>query len=399
LKILVINCGSSSLKYQLFDMENEQVMAKGLVERIGILGSVLTHQAGDKKKIREIKIPNHEKAVSLVMEAIIDPEYGVLKSMDEIAAIGHRVLHAGEDYSDSVLMSADVMKSIRKNIELGPLHNPHNITGIEACRRLLPGVPQVCVFDTAFHQTMPPEACLYGIPYEYYQKYKIRKYGFHGTSHRFVSARAAQLLGCAVEGFKVITCHLGNGSSIAAVKDGQCVDTTMGLTPLEGLMMGTRSGDLDPTVVTFLMKKEGWSCDEANDFFNKKCGVLGLSGVSSDFRDIEAATAKGNKRAKLALDRFAYVVKKYIGAYIAVLNGVDALVFTAGLGENSASMREKICQDLDYLGIKIDPEKNKVRGQEALVSAEASPVKVLVIPTNEELMIARDTYEIVQENK
>ncbi|MGI6588011.1 MAG: acetate kinase [Peptococcia bacterium] len=399
MKVLVINCGSSSLKYQLFDMENEQVMTKGLVERIGLPGSVLNHQVGDKKKVIEAEIPNHEKAVSLVMEAIVNPEYGVLKSMNEISAIGHRVLHAGEDYSDSVLMSENVMKSIRKNIELGPLHNPHNITGIEVCERLMPGVPQVCVFDTAFHQTMPKKACLYGIPYEYYQKYKIRKYGFHGTSHRFVSAQAAKFLGRSTEGFKVITCHLGNGSSISAVKDGKCVDTTMGLTPLEGLMMGTRSGDLDPTVVTFLMKKEGWSCDEANEFLNKKCGVLGFSGVSSDFRDVEAAAQKGNKRAELALDRFAYVVKKYIGAYVAVLNGADALVFTAGLGENSASMREKICQDLNYLGIEIDAEKNKVRGQEALISSDTAKTKVLVIPTNEELMIARDTYEIVKKNK
>ncbi|MDD4146398.1 MAG: acetate kinase [Clostridia bacterium] len=399
MKVLVINCGSSSLKYQLFDMENEQVMVKGLVERIGIPGSVLTHRPGNEKHVFETQIPDHKKAITLVLEAIIHPEYGVLQSMSEITAIGHRVVHGSEDYAFSVLLTDDVMEVIKKNIELAPLHNPPNIMGIEACQYLMPTVPQVCVFDTAFHQTMPPKAYLYGIPYEYYEKYKIRKYGFHGTSHQYVSQRAAALLGQPRNELKIIACHLGNGSSISAVKGGQCVDTTMGFTPLEGLMMGTRSGDLDPTVVTFLMEKEGWSCAEANNFLNKQCGVLGLSGVSSDFRDLESAAQEGNQRAQLALDRFAYGVKKFIGAYAAVLNGVDALVFTAGLGENSASMREKICQGLDYLGIEIDAEKNKVRGQEAFISTVASKTKVLVIPTNEELMIARDTYEIVNREK
>ncbi|MDD4047746.1 MAG: acetate kinase, partial [Clostridia bacterium] len=350
MKVLVINCGSSSLKYQLFDMLNEKVMAKGLVERIGLSGSTLTHRFGEEKYVKKTEIPNHEKAVSLVFEGLTHPENGVLKAISEISAVGHRVLHAGEDFSDSILLSDDVMKSVKKNIELGPLHNPHNITGMEVCQHLLPNVPQVCVFDTAFHQSMPKKAWLYGIPYEYYQKYKIRKYGFHGTSHRYITEQAAKVLKKPVNELKIISCHLGNGSSIAAVNNGKCVDTTMGLTPLEGLMMGTRSGDLDPTVVTLLMKKEGWSCDETNDFLNKKCGVLGVSGVSSDFRDVETAANEGNERAKLALDKFTYIVKKYIGAYMAVLNGADALVFTAGVGENSASMRAEICKGMDYLG-------------------------------------------------
>ncbi len=396
MKVLVINCGSSSLKYQLFDMENEYVMAKGLVERIGLPGAVLTHRPGEKKQVIETAIPDHEKAIALVLEAIVHPEYGVLKSMQEISAIGHRVVHAGEDFSESVLLTEEVMKAIRKNIELAPLHNPPNIMGIEACQRLMPEVPQVAVFDTAFHQTMPAKAYLYGIPYEYYEKYKIRKYGFHGTSHKYVAQRAAALLGKSLEEVKVITCHLGNGSSIAAVAGGKCLDTTMGFTPLEGLMMGTRSGDLDPTVITFLMEKENWTTEQINNFLNKKSGVLGLSGVSSDFRDLETAAGEGNKRAQLALDRFAYGVKKYIGAYAAVLDGVDALVFTAGLGENSASMRESICEGLGYLGVKIDAVKNKVRGEEVDVSSNDAKTRVLVIPTNEELMIARDTYEIVK---
>lgn len=396
MKVLVINCGSSSLKYQLFDMENEYVMAKGLVERIGLSGAVLTHRPGEKKQVIETAIPDHEKAIALVLEAIIHPEYGVLKSMQEISAVGHRVVHAGEDFASSVLLTDEVMKAIRKNIELAPLHNPPNIMGIEACQRLMPKVPQVAVFDTAFHQTMPAKAYLYGIPYEYYEKYKIRKYGFHGTSHKYVAQRAAALLGKSLEEAKVITCHLGNGSSIAAVAGGKCVDTTMGFTPLEGLMMGTRSGDIDPTVITFLMEKENWTTEQINNFLNKKSGVLGLSGVSSDFRDLETAAGEGNKRAQLALDRFAYGVKKFIGAYAAVLDGVDALVFTAGLGENSASMRESICEGLGYLGVKIDAVKNKVRGEEVDVSSADAKTRVLVIPTNEELMIARDTYEIVK---
>ena len=395
MKVLVINCGSSSLKYQLFDMENEQVMAKGLVERIGIAGSVLTHRSGEQKQVIETEIPDHKKAIALVLDAIIDPKFGVLKSLEEITAIGHRVVHGGENYAESVLLTDIVMKALKKNIELAPLHNPPNIMGIEACQQLMPAIPQVCVFDTAYHQTMPEHAFLYGIPYEKYEKYKIRKFGFHGTSHKYVAQRAADFLGKPISELKIITCHLGNGSSISAVDGGKSIDTSMGFTPLEGLMMGTRSGDIDPTVVTFLMEKEGWSTAEINNFLNKKCGVLGLSGVSSDFRDLESAANAGNKRAQLALDRFAYGVKKFIGAYAAVLNGVDAVVFTAGLGENSASMRAKICEGLNYLGIEIDAERNNIRGLEALISTVASQTKALVIPTNEELMIARDTVEVV----
>jgi len=399
MKVLVINCGSSSLKYQLFDMTNERVLAKGLVERIGLPGSVLTHRPGADKHVIETEIPNHERAISLVLEALVHPDHGVMKSMDELDAIGHRVVHGGEDFSGSVLITDAVMEALRANIELAPLHNPPNIMGIEACQKIMPNLPQVGVFDTAFHQTMPPEAYIYGIPYEYYKKYKIRKYGFHGTSHRYVSERAAAMLGRPLSETKIITCHLGNGASIAAVKGGKSIDTSMGFTPLEGIMMGTRSGDLDPAIVSYLMKKEGWTTDETDNFLNKCCGVLGLSGVSSDFRDIESASEEGNERAQLALDRFAYNVKKYIGSYIAVLNGADAIVFTAGLGENSSSMRAKICADLEFFGIKIDLDKNYTRGVEADVSAKDAKIRVLVIPTNEELMIARETYEILKSQK
>lgn len=380
-------------------MTNEEVLAKGLVERIGLPGSVLTHRPGSEKYVFETEIPDHEKAIKMVLDALIDPEHGVLKSMDEITAIGHRVVHGGEDFSGSVKISDSVMKALEDNVELAPLHNPPNIMGIEACTKIMPDVPQVGVFDTAFHQTMPPEAYLYGIPYEYYEKYKIRRYGFHGTSHKFVSERAAELIGRPIDELKIITCHLGNGASIAAVNKGKCVDTSMGFTPLAGLMMGTRSGNLDPAIIFYLMNKENWDVERANAFLNKECGVLGVSGVSSDFRDIESAAEKDNDRAQLALDRFAYVVKLYIGAYAAALNGVDAVVFTAGLGENSISMREKICSDLDYLGIKIDTDKNNTRGKEVDVSADGAKTRVLVIPTNEELMIARDTYEIVKSGK
>jgi len=404
LKILVINCGSSSVKYQLFDMTNEQVLVKGMVERIGLQGSILTQRKGSEKFVIEEDVPDHEKAITLVIKALLDPEHGVLKSMDEISAIGHRVVHGAEDFSGSVLITKEVIDSLKENIELAPLHNPPNIMGIEACQKIMPNVPEVGVFDTAFHQTMPPYAYLYGIPYEYYKKYKIRKYGFHGTSHKYVAQRAAAMLKRPLAETKVITCHLGNGASIAAVKYGVSIDTSMGYTPLEGVMMGTRSGDLDPAIVFHLMKKEKWTIEQVDNFFNKQCGVLGLSGVSSDFRDIESAAlaedqGEINRRAQLALDRFAYVVKKYIGSYYAVLNGADAVVFTAGLGENSASMRAKICADLDALGIKIDPDKNFTRGVEADVSADDARTRVLVIPTNEELMIARDTYEIVKTGK
>lgn len=397
MKVLIINCGSSSLKYQLNEMPSEKVLAKGLVERIGLPGAILTHRPGEEKHVMEAEIENHEKAISLVIEALVSSEHGVIKSMDEIFAVGHRVVHAGEDFSGSVLINEAVMDALRKNIDLAPLHNPPNIMGIEACGKLMPKVPQVAVFDTAFHQTMAPKAYLYGIPYEVYQKHKIRRYGFHGTSHKYVSQRAAEMLGRPLEEIKVITCHLGNGASITAVKDGESIDTSMGLTPLEGVMMGTRSGDLDPGVIFTLIDKENLTIEKVNNFLNKNCGVLGLSGVSSDFRDIEMAADKGNERANLALERFAYVVKKYIGSYAAALNGADAVVFTAGLGENSASMREMICQDMDYMGIEIDKEKNNTRGKEVDISKDNAKTKVLVIPTNEELMIARDTFEIVED--
>lgn len=400
MKVLVINCGSSSLKYQLFDMTNQAVLVKGLVERIGLDGSVLAQKRGEDKYEIKTDIPDHTKAIALVTEALVDPQHGVIKSMDEISAIGHRVVHGAEAFSGSVIITPAVMDALKENIELAPLHNPPNIMGIEACQKIMPTVPQVGVFDTAFHQTMPPHAYLYGIPYEYYKKYKMRKYGFHGTSHKYVSERAAVMLNKPLDKIKVITCHLGNGASIAAVKYGKSVDTSMGYTPLEGIMMGTRSGDLDPAVVLQLMKKEQWTVEKVDNFLNKQSGVLGLSGVSSDFRDIEsAAVEESNLRAQLALDRFAYVVKKYIGNYMAVLNGADAVVFTAGLGENSSSMRLKICEDLDFLGIKVDKDKNFIRGQEVDVSCDDAKVRVLVIPTNEELMIARDTYELVSTGK
>ena len=397
MKVLVINCGSSSLKYQVFDMNNEDVLAKGLVERIGLDGAELIHQPIKKEKHRiKTEINNHEKAIELVLKVLVDKEHGILQSLEEIKSVGHRVVHGGEDFSGSVLINDAVLQALIDNISLAPLHNPPNIMGIEACKKLMPGVPQVGVFDTAFHQTLPKHSYLYGIPYEYYEKYRIRKYGFHGTSHKYVSQRAAALLRTPIERLKLITCHLGNGASLAAIQGGKSVETSMGFTPLEGLMMGTRSGDIDPAIVSFLMEKEGWSLEEATGFLNKRSGVLGLSGVSSDFRDLENAADEGNDRAQLALDRFAHVVKKYIGSYIAVMNGVDALIFTAGLGENSSAMREKICENLEALGIVLDKDKNFTRGVEAEVSTNDSKVKVLVIPTNEELMIARDTYEIVK---
>lgn len=396
MKILVINCGSSSLKYQLLDMDTQTPVAKGLVERIGLPGAVLTHRPADgEKEIITAEIPNHTVAIKLVLDALVNPEYGVVKSLDEIGSVGHRVVHGGEKFASSVLINDEVMQAIEECIELAPLHNPPNIAGIEACQKLMPGIPQVAVFDTAFHQTMPPHAYLYGLPYELYEKYKIRKYGFHGTSHKYVSQRAAKILNRPVEGLKLISCHLGNGSSITAIKDGESIETSMGFTPLEGLMMGTRSGDLDPAVVSFIQQKENLSSEEVNDFLNKKCGVLGLSGVSSDFRDIENARDAGNYRAALALDVFAHDVKKYIGSYAAVLGGADAIIFTAGLGENSAEMREAVTNGLQYLGVAVDLEKNKIRGQEIDISTPEATCRVLIIPTNEELMIALDTLDIV----
>jgi acetate kinase len=396
MKILVINCGSSSLKYQLIDMQNEEVIAKGLAERIGIEGSVLKHQPKDSDKITiERPMPTHKEALQTLVDALTDKSYGVIKDMGEIAAVGHRVVHAGEKFAYSVMLNEDVMDALKECIEIAPLHNPPNIMGIEACRDIMPNVPMVGVFDTAFHQTMPKEAYIYAIPYEFYEKYKIRRYGFHGTSHKYVSERAAQMLGKPLEELKLITCHLGNGASVAAVKYGKSVETSMGFTPLEGLAMGTRSGDIDPAIIKYLADKENLSVAKVDEILNKKSGVLGISGVSSDFRDIEGAADNGNERAKLALDVYYHKVKKYIGAYMAVMNGADAIIFTAGLGENSPETRRDVCKDMSFLGIEIDEAKNKVRGKEVDLSKDGSKVKVLLIPTNEELMIARDTKLII----
>ncbi len=397
MKVLVINCGSSSLKYQILDMTNETLLCKGLVEKIGIDGSVITHEkiGMDKFKL-ETPMANHEDAIAQVLAAIQDPEHGVVKDMSEIGAVGHRVVHGGEKYADSVLITEQVMKDIEECCDIAPLHNPPNIAGINACKALMPNTPMVAVFDTAFHQTMPPESYLYAIPYEYYTKYHIRRYGFHGTSHKYVSRRAAEMLNVDLEDLKIITCHLGNGASVSAIKHGKCIDTSMGFTPLEGLVMGTRSGDIDPALVTYIREKENLPQGKANEILNKKSGVLGISGVSSDFRDIEAAVAEGNERAALALKVFAHKVRFYIGAYIAEMNGCDAIVFTAGVGENDITMRELICHDLGNLGIKLDPLKNKIRGKETIISADDAKIKCLLIPTNEELMIAKDTYEIVK---
>lgn len=396
MKVLVINCGSSSLKYQVLDMTNESLLCKGLVERIGMDGSVITHEKiGMDKVKKEVPMKDHKDAIEQVLAAIQDKEHGVVKSMDEIGAVGHRVVHAGEKFSKSVLITDEVIKTLEDCVELAPLHNPPNLLGIAACKQLMPSTPMVGVFDTAFHQTMPPESYIYAIPYEYYEKYGIRRYGFHGTSHKYVAERASKMLNTSLDDLKLITCHLGNGASVSAIKRGKCIDTSMGFTPLEGLVMGTRSGDIDPAIVTYIREKENLPQGKANDILNKKSGVLGISGVSSDFRDLEEAVAEGNERAALALKVFAHKVRFYIGAYIAEMNGVDAIIFTAGVGENDVSMREIICDNLGNLGIKLDPVKNKVRGRETIISADDARVKLLLIPTNEELMIARDTYDIV----
>ncbi|MDR1705458.1 MAG: acetate kinase [Clostridiales bacterium] len=394
MKILVLNCGSSSLKYQLIDMDGETVLAKGLVERIGIGGSRLIHETAEKK-VFEADIPDHDKAVAMVMEALSSKDHGVIESIDEITAIGHRVVHGGEAFAGSVVIDGAVKKALEDCSALAPLHNPPNLIGIRAAERLMPGKPQVGVFDTAFHQTMPPKAYMYAIPTELYTAHKIRRYGFHGTSHRYVSQAAADFLGKPVESLKIITCHLGNGASICAVDGGKSVDTSMGFTPLEGLAMGTRSGDVDPAVVSFVMEKEGLDVKGVENILNKKSGVLGLSGVSSDFRDIENAAAGGNKNAQLALDVFCYRAAKYVGSYAAAMNGVDAVVFTAGLGENGTLVRETVCGYLGYLGLRIDTEKNKVRGKLADIGTADSTVRPLVVPTNEELVIARDTKELI----
>ncbi|MFS8501948.1 MAG: acetate kinase [Caldicoprobacter sp.] len=399
MKILVINAGSSSLKYQLIDMTDETVLAKGLAERIGIDNSMLSHTPAGKEKVEiKVDIKDHVQAVKMVIDALVHPEYGVIKDMSEISAVGHRVVHGGERFSSSVIIDDDVMEAIRANINLAPLHNPANITGIEACKKVMPNTPMVAVFDTAFHQTMPKEAYIYAIPYSAYEKYGIRRYGFHGTSHKYVTLRAAKLLERPIEELKMVTCHLGNGSSIAAVKGGKSVDTSMGFTPLEGLPMGTRCGVIDPAIVTFLMEKENMTYQQIDHYLNKESGVLGISGVSSDFRDLEAAANDGNERAQLALDIFAYSIKKYIGAYAAAMGGLDCVVFTAGIGENNPYIRQKACEGLEFLGIYIDREKNEYtkKGKEGEISTDDSKVKVLVIPTNEELMIARETLELVR---
>lgn len=396
MKVLVINCGSSSLKYQLIDMETEQALAKGLVERIGIEGSILTHKGdGKDKHIIETPMKDHQVAIELVLGALTDKEHGVINDMSEISSVGHRVVHGGEKYAQSVLINEEVMANLEKCAKLAPLHNPANIIGINACRKLMPNTPMSVVFDTAFHQTMPEEAYIYALPYEAYEKHSVRRYGMHGTSHKFVSGVAAEMMGKNIEDLKIITCHLGNGASLTAVKNGKSVDTSMGFTPLEGLVMGTRCGDIDPAIIPFLMKEENLSVDEIDQLMNKKSGVLGISGVSSDFRDIEDAAKEGNHRAKLALDVFHYRVKQYIGAYAAAMNGVDAIVFTAGLGENSIGSREIICENMEFFGIKLDKEKNNVRGKAVEVSAEDSKVKIFVIPTNEELMIAKETVGLI----
>ena len=395
MKIFVVNCGSSSIKYQLIDMKDESVIAKGLVERIGIEGSVLTHTPAGKDKVRlESAIPDHVDGIKKVLAALVDPNYGVIKSMDEIDAVGHRVVHGGEIFNESVVITDEVLKQIEDLSDMAPLHQPANVSGIRACQKLMPNTPQVAVFDTAFHQTMPPVAYMFGVKYEEYKDYGIRKYGFHGTSHKYVSGVAAQLLGKDIKDTKIITCHLGNGSSITAVDGGKSVDTSMGFTPLDGVLMGTRTGSIDPAVVPVLMQKKGLDAAGVDKYMNKECGVLGVSGVSSDFRDLEDAAAKGNERAQLALDMFCYQVKRYVGAYAAAMGGVDAIVFTAGVGENDIHTRQQVCAGLEFLGVKLDADRNNVRGKVTEISAADSKVKVFLIPTNEELAIAQDTLRL-----
>jgi acetate kinase len=395
MKVLVINCGSSSLKYQMLDMTNEVLLCKGLVERIGIDGSVITHEKIGMDKYKLVTpMADHKDAIGHVLEALVNENHGVIKDMSEIGAVGHRVVHAGEKYAESVRIDDSVIAALEECVELAPLHNPPNLLGIAACKELMPNTPMVGVFDTAFHQTMPPESYIYAIPYEYYEKYGVRRYGFHGTSHKYVAERAADIMNVDIKDLKIITCHLGNGASVSAIKRGKVMDTSMGFTPLEGLVMGTRSGDIDPAIVTYIRQKEDLAPGEFNEILNKKSGVLGISGISSDFRDLEVAAEEGDERAMLAIKVFVHKVRSYIGSYIAEMNGVDAIVFTAGVGENAIGMRDLICNDLGNLGIKLDLVKNKVRGKETIISREDSKVTVMLIPTNEELMIARDTYRL-----
>jgi len=393
--VLVVNCGSSSIKYQVVDMETKDTLASGLVDRVGIPGTVLTHKPeGKEKTVIEKDLPDHTAGMQLVLDTLVNPDYGVVKDLGEIKAVGHRVVHGGEAFAESVLITDDVKKVIRDCFDVAPLHNPPNLMGIEACESLMSNIPHIAVFDTAFHQTMPPENFMYALPYEMYEQYKVRRYGFHGTSHYYVTQRAAALLGKPIEQTKIITLHLGNGASVAAVDGGKVIDTSMGFTPLQGLVMGTRCGDIDPAVVFYIMEKLNMGPAEINNYLNKKSGALGLSGVSNDFRDIGDAADAGNARAQLTLKVYANRVKSYIGAYMAQLNGCDAIVFTAGLGENAIPIREQICANMEFLGIKMDTEKNKVRGEEVDVATEDSKVRIFVIPTNEELVIAMDTYKI-----
>ena len=396
MKILVLNCGSSSIKYKLFDMTTKEVLAQGGIEKIGLVGSFLklTLPNGEKK-ILEKDIPEHTAGIEFILNTLVSPEYGAIKSLDEINAVGHRMVHGGERFSESVLLNKEVLDAFIACNDLAPLHNPANLKGVNAVSAILPNVPQVGVFDTAFHQTMPDYAYMYAIPYELYEKYGVRRYGFHGTSHRYVSQRVCEFLGVDPKGKKIITCHIGNGGSISAIKDGKCIDTSMGLTPLEGLVMGTRSGDIDAGAVTFIMEKEGLNATGVSNLLNKKSGVLGVSGVSSDMRELEAAVAAANPKAILAEKMYFYRIKKYIGAYAAALGGVDIILFTGGVGENQANCRSEVCEGLEFMGVKIDLEKNKVRGEEAIISADDSKVTVAVIPTDEELMIASDTLAIL----
>ena len=396
MKVLVINCGSSSLKYQLIDMENEGVLAQGLVERIGIEGSILTQKVNGEKYIVKEPMESHKDAIRLVLEALVDEKHGVIKNMDEISAVGHRVVHGGEKYSKSVLVDDDVMAYLEECVKLAPLHNRPNIIGIEACKALMPNTPMAVVFDTAFHGTMPKEAYSYALPYELYKENGIRKYGFHGTSHKYVSGKVAEVLGKDIKDLKIVTCHLGNGVSLTAVKNGKSIDTTMGFTPLAGMPMGTRSGDIDPAIVIYLIKELGYSVDEVNEILNKKSGILGISGLSSDFRDVrDAAYKKGDERSLLAIDIYTYKIRTQIGAYAAAMGGLDVIVFTAGIGENADMIREGCLKNLEFLGVYLDKEKNKQNGEIAEISKDDSKVKVFVIPTNEELMIAKETMELL----
>lgn len=395
MNVLVVNCGSSSLKYQLLDMTNESVLAKGQFEKIGAKDAIFTHKRPNADKVERVEsILNHKEALTILLNILVDDQYGVIKSMDEIDAVGHRVVHGAEKFADSVLITPAVMEALNECAKIAPLHNPPNIQGIEACQAIMPKVPQVAVFDTAFHQTMPKEAFLYALPYEAYSELGVRRYGFHGTSHKYVAQRCAELMGKHMSDLRIISCHLGNGSSVTAIKGGRSIDTSMGFTPLSGLVMGTRCGDIDPAIVPYLMNKWDMTYSEVDSLMNKKSGVLGISGVSNDFRVLEDAAKEGNKRAQLALDMFHYKVRRVIGAYVAVMGGVDAIVFTAGIGENGVGNRDAICNGLEYLGTRLDKELNNIRGEEREVSVEGSKVKIFVIPTNEEIMIARDTQRI-----